>query len=58
MGQMLAQWRCPVASRVSLDLPYWVMSLAPYQLIRMAIEMASELGAFFGHQFYVMHKCN
>jgi hypothetical protein len=46
-GQILAQWWRPVASRVALDLPYWVMRLAPYHLIRMAIKMASEVGAFF-----------
>jgi hypothetical protein len=33
--------------RVALDLPYWVMHSASYRLIRMAIEMASEVGAFF-----------
>jgi hypothetical protein len=33
--------------RVALDLPYWAMCLAPYRLIRMAIEMASESAAFF-----------
>ena len=36
-----------VASRVALDLPHWVMRLAPYRLIRTAIEMASKVGAFF-----------
>jgi hypothetical protein len=46
-GQILARWRRPVASRVALDLPYWVMRSAPYRLIRMAIEMASESAAFF-----------
>ncbi len=44
---VLAQWQSPVASRVALDLPYWAMRLAPYHLIRMAIEMASEAGPFF-----------
>ena len=33
--------------QVALDLPYLVMRLAPYHLIRMAIEMAREAGAFF-----------
>jgi hypothetical protein len=47
MGQILARLRRPVASRVALDLPYWSMRLAPYCLIRMAIEMASESAAFF-----------
>jgi len=46
-GQLLAQWRHPIASRVALDLPYWAMCLALYHLIHMAIEMASVVGAFF-----------
>jgi hypothetical protein len=46
-GQILAQWRRPVASWVALDLPYWAMRSAPYRLIRMAIEMASKSAAFF-----------
>ena len=36
-----------MASRVALDLPYWAMRLAPYRLIRTAIEMAREAGACF-----------
>jgi len=43
-GQIIAQWRHPVASRVALDLPYWVMHSSPF---RMAIEMASKAAAFF-----------
>jgi hypothetical protein len=46
-GKILARWRHPVASQVALDLPYWAMCSAPYLLIRMAIEMASESAAFF-----------
>jgi len=46
-GRIIARWRRPVASRVALDLPYWVMRSAPYHLIYMAIEMAREAGAFF-----------
>ena len=46
-GWILARSRHPVASRVTLDLPYWAMHLAPYHLIRMANEMASESAAFF-----------
>ena len=38
-GQILAQWRLLMASRVALDLPYWAMRSALYRLIRMAIEM-------------------
>ena len=44
-GQILAQWRHPVASRVALDLPYWAMRLALYRLTRMTFEMARETGA-------------
>jgi hypothetical protein len=46
-GRILAQWQHPVASRVALDLPHWAMRSALCKLIRMAIEMASEVGAFF-----------
>ena len=46
-GPILAQWQHPVASRVALDLPYWVMRSALYRLIRMAIETARDAGAFF-----------
>ena len=45
-GRILARWRRPVASRLALDLPYWAMPSASYRLIRMAIEMTSEGGAF------------
>jgi hypothetical protein len=45
-GQILAQWQHMVASRVALDLPYWAMCSTSYCLIRMAIEMTSEGGAF------------
>ena len=47
MGQIVARWRRPVASRAALDLLYWAMRSAPYRLIRMAIEMAREAGQFF-----------
>ena len=39
------QWH--LKSKVALDLLYWVMHLAPYHLICMAIEMASKVGAVF-----------
>jgi hypothetical protein len=45
-GQILAQWRRLMASRVALDLLLWAMHSALYRLIRMAVEMASEVGAF------------
>jgi len=54
-GQILARWLRPVATRVALDLPYWAMRSAPYCLIRMAIEMASEAGPFFSVVNYVFH---
>jgi hypothetical protein len=46
-GRILAQLQHPVAYRVALDLPYWAMRSALYHLIRMAIKMASKVGAFF-----------
>jgi hypothetical protein len=46
-GQILAQWRRPVASREALDLPYWEMRSALHRLICMAFEMASKAGLFF-----------
>jgi len=46
-GQIIAQWRRPVASGVALDLPTWVMRLAPYRMIRIAIQTAREAGTFF-----------
>ena len=46
-GWILSQWRRPVVYRVARDLPYWVMCLALYRLIRMAIKMASEADSFF-----------
>jgi len=46
-GRIMAQLRRPVASRVALDLPYWAMRSEPYCLIRVAIEMAREVGLFF-----------
>ena len=56
-GQILAQWRRLMASRVALDLLLWAMRSALYRLIRMAIEMASEVGAFVCHRrFVVVHK--
>ena len=46
-GQILAQRQRSVASRVALDLLYWVMCLALYRLTRMAFEMARKAGACF-----------
>ncbi len=55
-GRIIAQWRRPVASRVALDLPCWVMRSAPYHMIRMAIKMAREAGTFFCRRFNVLHN--
>ncbi len=56
-GQILAQWQRLMASRVALDLLLWAMRSALYRLIRMAIEMASEVGAFVQcHRLYVLHN--
>ena len=38
-GQILAQWRRPMAYRVALDLPYWTMCSALHWCIIMAIKM-------------------
>ena len=46
-GRIIARWRRPVASRVALTLPHWAMLLAPYRLIRMAIEMVHKAAAWF-----------
>jgi hypothetical protein len=45
-GRILTQWRRPMASRVTLDLLLWAMRSALYRLIRMAIKMATKVGAF------------
>jgi len=44
--QILTHWWRLMASRVALDLLLGVMHSALYRLIRMTIEMASEVGAF------------
>jgi hypothetical protein len=44
-GQIITQWRRPVASRVALDLPNWAMRSALYRLIRMVIKMVHEAAA-------------
>ena len=46
-AQTLAQWRHLVLSREALDVLHWAMRLASYCRIRMAIEIASDLPAFF-----------
>ena len=46
-GRILAQWWHPVASDEALDVLHRVMHSALYCLVRMAIEMARKVGAFF-----------
>jgi hypothetical protein len=54
-GQILAQWRRLMASRAALDLLLWAMRSALYRLIRMAIKMASKVGAFVCcHRFFCL----
>jgi hypothetical protein len=45
--QALAQWRNPVASSEALDVLHGAMHPASYHRIHMAIEIASNLPAFF-----------
>jgi hypothetical protein len=45
--QALAWWRHPVASSKAWDMLHWSMRPASYRWIRMAIEIASNLPAFF-----------
>jgi len=47
MAQALARWQHPVAPSEALDVLYRAMRPASYRLIRMAIEITSNLPAFF-----------
>ncbi len=47
LERILARWRRPVASIESLDIRHWAMRAVSYRRTAMAIEMASEVGAFF-----------
>jgi hypothetical protein len=44
--QLVAQWRCPEASGVALDMLHMAIPAALHPHVRMAIEMARERGAF------------
>jgi hypothetical protein len=46
-AQALNQWRHPVASSEALDVLHWAMLPALYRRIHMAIEIVSNLPAFF-----------
>jgi hypothetical protein len=51
--QLVAQWRLPGASSVTLDLLHQAMPCSLLQRIRMAIKMACDGGTFVRHrQFY------
>jgi hypothetical protein len=55
--QALARWRHPVASSKAWDVLHWAMLPALYRRIRMAIEIASCMPAFFGvDNFIVGHN--
>jgi hypothetical protein len=57
--QTLARWRHPVASSKAWDVLHWVMHPTLYCHIRMAIEIASNLPAFFVVvDFIVGHSCS
>jgi hypothetical protein len=47
MGQILAQWWRPVASKVALDILHQAMRLASHWQIIIVIKMARKGGAFF-----------
>jgi hypothetical protein len=47
--QVVAQCRHPVASRVALDMPHWVMLSVLLRCTAVAIETAGRRGAFVRH---------
>ncbi len=54
-AQVVAQWRCPVASGVALDMLHWAMHFILHRRTAMAIKMANVGGTCwyhhrFGHQ--------
>jgi len=46
-GQILAQWWCPVVSKVALDMLHCAMRSASHRRIVMAIEIVVDVPAFF-----------
>ena len=44
--EVVARWRCPVASGVALDMLHWEMLHVLLQCLHIAIEMSSGGGAF------------
>jgi hypothetical protein len=56
-AQALAQWQHPAASCEALDVLHWAMRPASHCRIRMVIEVASNLPAFFIVTDYLLaHK--
>ncbi len=51
--QVVAQWQCPVASRVALDMPHWAMPSVLLQRTAVAIKTAGGWGAFVRHRHLV-----
>ena len=49
LEQVVAQWQCPVASKVALDMPHWVTPSVLPGRIAVAIKMANDGGAFVCH---------
>jgi hypothetical protein len=48
--QVVAQWWCPVASGVALDMPHWAMPSVLLQRTAVAIKTAGGQGAFVRHR--------
>ncbi len=42
--QVVAQWRCPVASRVALDMLHWAVHFLSHRQTAMAIKLANNRG--------------
>ncbi len=57
--QVVARWRCLVASRVALDMPHWAMLSVLLWRTAMAIKMANNGGAFVCHcRLFCMIICS
>ncbi len=44
--QVVAQWRCPVASEIALDMPHWAIPSVLLQRIRTAFKVDHDVGSF------------
>jgi hypothetical protein len=47
LAAILAQWQCPVAFTIALDLLHWAMHAVLYRCTATAIKMARKVGPFF-----------